>query len=53
MISWWRDRDYLPGVSERVITANMTADAAVEQILCDAGKRVPDEAMTEDGLPTA
>ena len=37
MSSWWRDRDYLSGVSERVITANATADAAVEQILRDAG----------------
>jgi hypothetical protein len=54
MIGWWRDRDYLPGVSERVIMADTTADAAVEQILRDAGKRAPDAAMTEtDGLPTA
>lgn len=53
MSSWWRDRDYLSGVSERVLTANTTADAAVGQILRDAGKRVPDEAMTEDGVPTA
>jgi hypothetical protein len=42
MSSWWRDRDYLPGVSERVITADMTADAAVEQIMRDAGKPVQD-----------
>jgi TPP-dependent pyruvate/acetoin dehydrogenase alpha subunit len=51
--SYWRDRDYLPGVSERLITANMTADATVEQIPCDAGKRVPDKAMTRTGSPTA
>ena len=46
MSNWWRDRDYLPGVSERVITADMTADAAVEQIMRDAGKPVQN-AMAE------
>lgn len=53
MSIWWRDRDYLSGVCERVITADTTGDAAVEQILRDAGKRVPDEAMTDDGVATA
>ncbi len=52
MSSWWRDRDFLPQVSERVITAVTTADAVVEQIMRDIGKPTPD-AMTEDELPTA
>jgi hypothetical protein len=53
MSSWWRDRDHLPGVPDRVITADTTADAAVEQIMRDAGKRVPGEPMREGGLTTA
>ena len=48
-----RDRDYLPGVPDRVITADLTADAAVEQIMRDAGKRVLAEPVREDGLTTA
>lgn len=52
MSSWWRDRDYLPQVSERVITADTTAEAAVEQIMRDIGKPAPD-AMTQDEFPTA
>jgi hypothetical protein len=52
MSSWWRDRDFLPQVCERVITADTTADAAVEQIMRDIAKPAPD-AMTEDELPTA
>ena len=53
MSSWWRDRDYLPGVPDRVITAGPTADAAVQQIMRDAGKRVLAEPVREDGLTTA
>ena len=37
MSGWWRDRDYLPGVPERIITADTTADAAAEGIMHDAG----------------
>jgi hypothetical protein len=53
MSSWWRDRDYLPGVPDPVITADPTADAAVEQIMRDAGKRVLAEPVREDGLTIA
>ena len=52
MSSWWRDRDYLPQVSERVITAATTVGGAAEQIMRDAEKPAPD-VMTEDELPTA
>lgn len=52
MSSWWRDRDYLPQVSERIIAADTTADVAVEQIMGDIGKPVAD-VMTEDELSTA
>jgi len=39
MSDWWQDRDYLPlpGVPERIIMADTTADAAAEEMMRDAG----------------
>jgi hypothetical protein len=37
MSNWWRERDYLPGGFEQVLTADLTVDAAVARITADAG----------------
>lgn len=43
------DRDHLPGVPDRIITADTTADATVEQIMRDTGKRGLAEPTREVG----
>ena len=37
MESWWRERDFLPGGVEQVLTSSLSADAAAAQIVKDAG----------------
>lgn len=37
MRSWWRERDFLPGQFEQVITAGESAEAAATRIMADAG----------------
>ena len=37
MASWWRERDFLPGGVEQVLTSGLSADAAAAKILKDAG----------------
>ncbi len=53
MSDWWRDRDCLPGVPERIITADTTADAAAEEIMRDAGmiRHLHPETQASRGLP--
>lgn len=33
MRRWWKERDLAPGLSEEILTADVSAEAAVEQIL--------------------
>jgi predicted kinase len=35
--AWWHDRDLLPGGFEQIITADVTAEAAADQIMRQAG----------------
>src|ERR1700735_3730794 len=37
MSAWWHERDLLPGGFEQIITADVTAEAAADQIMRQAG----------------
>ena len=37
MASWFRERDFLPGGREEVITADMSLDAIVEHVMRRSG----------------